>query len=122
MSDFLKGVNEELVNHEVMYGDQELYDPPDEKHLVSLRNRELRRRHIIKVFTDMCVYVILLTMVIILSFQYRNPDSYKMINSLRRVFVNPIHNRSRVRLDQVHHNIFTYEITRFSICISSNPL
>lgn len=96
----LKGHNEELVQ-DLTSEDLSQYDPPDKKLLKSLRTRELRRRHIIKLFTDLCVYVVLLAMVIILSFQYRNPDSYKMINTLRRVFVNPIHNSSRVRFDQV---------------------
>jgi len=101
LSNFLKGANEVLVNHDLTDEELAQYDPPEKKLLKSLRARELRRRNTIKLFTDLCVYVILLTMVIILSFQYRNPDSYKMINTLRRVFVKPIHNSSRVRFDQV---------------------
>jgi len=88
------------------------YDPPEKKILKILRIREIRRRQTIKLFTDLCVYVILLAMVMILSFQYRNPDSYKMINTLRRVFVDPIHNGSRVRFDQVRIWYFTYSTYR----------
>ena len=92
----MEEVYQELTNEELAQ-----YDPPAKKILRSLRIKEIRRREIIKLFTDLCVYVILLAMVMILSFQYRNPDSYKMINTLRRVFVDPIHNSSRVRFDQV---------------------
>lgn len=89
-------MDQDLTNEELAQ-----YDPPDKKLLKTLRIREINRRQTIKLFTDLCVYVILLIMVMILSFQYRNPDSYKMINTLRRVFVDPIHNSSRVRFDQV---------------------
>lgn len=92
----MEEVYQELTNEELVQ-----YDPPAKKILRILRIKEIRRREIIKLFTDLCVYVILLAMVMILSFQYRNPDSYKMINTLRRVFVDPIHNSSRVRFDQV---------------------
>ena len=96
-------VEQDLTNDELAQ-----YDPPEKKILKILRIREIRRRQTIKLFTDLCVYVILLAMVMILSFQYRNPDSYKMINTLRRVFVDPIHNSSRVRFDQVRMWYFTY--------------
>lgn len=88
------------------------YNPPEKKILKILRIREIRRRQTIKLFTDLCLYVILLAMVMILSFQYRNPDSYKMIGTLRRVFVDPIHNRSRVCFDQVRIWYFTYSTYR----------
>lgn len=97
----LKGPDDKLVNQDQMSEDFSQYDPPEAKLLKTLRSRELKRRQTIKLFTDLCLYIVLLTMVIILSFQYRNPDSYKMINSLRRVFVKPLHNSSRVRFDQV---------------------
>lgn len=89
-------VEQDLTNDELAQ-----YDPPSAKILKVLRIREIRRRQTIKLFTDLSVYVILLAMVMILSFQYRNPASYKMINTLRRVFVDPIHNSSYVRFDQV---------------------
>lgn len=92
----MEEVYQELTNEELAQ-----YDPPAKKILRILRIKEIRRREIIKLFTDLCMYVILLAMVMILSFQYRNPDSYKMINTLRRVFLDPIHNSSRVRFDQV---------------------
>lgn len=92
----MEEVYQELTNEELAQ-----YDPPAKKILRILRIKEIRRREIIKLFTDLCMYVILLAMVMILSFQYRNPDSYKMINTLRRVFVDPIHNSSRARFDQV---------------------
>lgn len=89
-------MTQDLTNEELAQ-----YDPPGKKMLKILRIKEIRRRQTIQLFTDLCVYVILLAMAMILSFQYRNPDSYKMINALRRVFVDPIHNSTRVRLDQV---------------------
>lgn len=89
-------VEQDLTNDELSQ-----YDPPSKKILKTLRIREIRRRQTIKLFTDLSVYVILLAMVMILSFQYRNPASYKMINTLRRVFVDPIQNSTRVRFDQV---------------------
>lgn len=92
----MEEVYQELTNEELAQ-----YDPPAKKILRILRIKEIRRREIIKLFTDLCMYVILLAMVMILSFQYRNPDSYKMINTLRRVFLDPIHNSTRVRFDQV---------------------
>lgn len=89
-------VEQDLTNDELSQ-----YDPPSKKILKILRIREIRRRQTIKLFTDLSLYVILLAMVMMLSFQYRNPASYKMINTLRGVFVDPIHNSTRVRFDQV---------------------
>lgn len=119
--DFLQGSNEGVVSQDLTNEDLSQYDPPKKKLLKSLRTRELRRRHTIKLFTDLCVYVVLLTMVIILSFQYRNPDSYKMIKTLRRVFVYPIHNSSRVRLDQVCQKAFWYFHDTSCASILSTP-
>ena len=97
----LIGADQAVFDEQLRHEDWTQYNAPDKKLLKSLRTRELRRRHTIKLFTDLCVYVILLTMVIILSFQYRNPDSNKMIDSLRRLFLDPVHNSSYVCLNQV---------------------
>ncbi|XP_022796828.1 polycystic kidney disease protein 1-like 2 [Stylophora pistillata] len=100
-------IHQELTNEELAQ-----YDPPPKKILKILRIKEIRRREIVKLFTDICLYVILLAMVMILSFQYRNPASYKMINTLRRVFVDPMHNSSRVRFEQVNGVSSVWDWTR----------
>ena len=107
-------MEQDLTNDELSQ-----YDPPSKKILKLLRLREIRRRQTIKLFTDLTVYVILLAMVMILSFQYRNPASHKMINTLRRVFVDPIHNSTRVRFDQVR-TLYTPLITQTTKSTNQN--
>ena len=102
LSQFLEVSNEEEIHQELSNEELAQYHPPPKEILRILRIKEIRRRETIKIFTDICLYVILLAMVMILSFQYRNPASYKMINTLRRVFINPMHNNSRVRFEQVY--------------------